>query len=127
MRPLVIDETVKHEIARVKKFAEEHRQSTDDLKANVNGTAKPVGDDPGHALMIPVGFRVVYSIEQQPEVGWVHHFSVSAPDPGRAISINGMRLILDEFGLKGRQYDHVYTENIGPNHIAVNVLIREEG
>ena len=40
------------------------------------GEAKPPGDIPGHACTLPVGFKVVYSIENQPG-GLYRHLSVS--------------------------------------------------
>ncbi len=41
------------------------------------------GHTPGHVLEIPVGFRVVFTIEQQPDHGWCRHLSMSVPVKGR--------------------------------------------
>ena len=81
MRPLIIDGRVMKEIARVKAHAEVHRQSVHDLMAVLGGRRGPVGDDPGFRTIIPVGFRVVYSQEQQPTHGLCHHLSVSVMNP----------------------------------------------
>ena len=126
MVPLIINESVRAEIKRVKEYAEDHKYNIHHLHRVMKGRERPAGEDPGHCLTIPIGFRVVYSIEQHP-VGWCHHWSVSAPDPGRAISKPGLRMILDDFEFVGREPDYTHAEQIGPNHIALNVLIKCEG
>jgi len=129
-RALKFNEAVKRDIERVKKFAEEHRYNIQAIKDRIRdktgkSVSPPPGDLPGHSLVIPEGFRVVYSIDES-HMGWVHHFSISTPDPGRAVNEFGLRFIADEFGLNGRKFNAVWTEEIGPNHIAINAIMPYE-
>jgi hypothetical protein len=76
VRPLILTEQQQVEIARVKAFAEGHRYSQAMMTAVASGEAKPPGDIPGHVCALPIGFRVVYSVENHPG-GLYRHLSVS--------------------------------------------------
>ena len=71
MRPLLIDDAARAEIARVCKYAEENRVSNREMK---NRIANPeeycaAGDEPGHVCYLQVGFKCVMSLEEQNDRG----------------------------------------------------------
>jgi hypothetical protein len=52
------------------------------------GRAPIVGDRPGYDLLLDVGWRIVYSIEEHPRKDgqggvWLRHMSMSQAEPGR--------------------------------------------
>jgi hypothetical protein len=77
MRILLSDAQAKARAAEVIQYALAHRENLATLVARMNKEECP-GDDPGHVLEIQDGYRVVVSVEQQPDpVGWCFHVSVS--------------------------------------------------
>jgi hypothetical protein len=75
MRPLVINEEVRAHVARIKEYAGEHAMNIFELFRMV-GEKKAVGDDLNLRIVIPFGYRVIYSQEQQ-SVGLCDHISIS--------------------------------------------------
>lgn len=79
-------------------------------------------------VILPFGFKVVITVEQHPlrdrEGGaWLRHMSMSSPRSGRAPIDLALAWVMGQVGfttpLEGCM---VYPENIGPDHIAINVL-----
>jgi len=121
--PLAIDEQIRGFIERVLNYAEENKISFDMTKEMIAGTRPPIGDNRNYVCYIPVGFRVAYSIEEQP-CGWCRHMSVSVSTKDRVPSIPAVEMLMKEFGFEGTINDqlHVGMEDIGEGHRAVNVL-----
>lgn len=119
MRPLVICPIGRAEIKRVMDFADKHRDPIANLHARISGALPPIGDNPNFVCTLPVGFRIVYSIEQQP-IGWCRHISVSV-DGAKLPNPMAVRMIADEFGFGPMEHwDNIWVEN----NNAVNVIER---
>jgi hypothetical protein len=120
MRALVIDNTAKAEITRVLSYAQKHVLKVAELIENLKGNIVPAGNNPEHVCHFFDGFRVVYSIEDQPHLGLCHHLSVSVNTKGRTPSPQAIELLMKEFGIPGTLDDcvNVWVEN----GIAINVL-----
>jgi hypothetical protein len=96
------------------------------LKKTMTGDYPPAGDYPDFKVLIPNGFRVVYSIEEQP-IGWCGHLSVSVDSPEKVPGIPAVEAIMAEFGM-GKDINNclnVWIEETEPR--AVNVLTKLEG
>jgi hypothetical protein len=101
MSVLLIDASVREQIKRVVKYAGEHPTTLEDLHAISAGEKFAVGYNNNHYLIIPHGYRTVYSLEYQPNGRLYHHLSVSiegkrkssAPHP------NAVEMIAEEFGM----------------------------
>jgi hypothetical protein len=101
MRALVVDEEAREAIARVRTHAEANVVSRRTVLALVEGLGEPAGDDPAFCCSIHDGFRVVFSIEDQP-AGMVRHLSISIPDgKGKCPSPEAVQIIGNEFGFEG--------------------------
>jgi hypothetical protein len=100
MRALLIDAEAKAQIKKVIAYAQENRLSPGDLQINMGGLKGPIGDNPNHVCHFFDGYRVVYSIEQQP-IGDCHHLSVSVDAKGRYPTPQAVELIMKEFGIPG--------------------------
>lgn len=75
---LVITDEIREELRRLQQFAASNIISRDQLAKIAAGEAPPPGDQEGHIAYVPVGLRVVYSMEYQDEpLGLCHHLSVS--------------------------------------------------
>jgi len=106
----------------LKEYAEANPISLDDLLDQMNGERKPVGSMQEYTRHIPVNYKVVFSIEEQPKAD-IRHCSVSCN--GNTPSIEAMEWILKELGYR---YDFqsgqskVYTEDLGNGGKAINVM-----
>jgi hypothetical protein len=101
-RVLMIDDRVTKRIAEIKAYAALHVFTMDQLKAIMKaGPSAAAGTDPGFRMIIPMGYRTVYTLEDQPEpVGRCTHVSISLDGPKGAmphpIAVN---TILQAFGI----------------------------
>ena len=83
LRPLVVADAERAMIRRVIDHAARNVISRDRLQRTIAGEEKPVGDNPDFACVIPVGYRCVYSLEEQP-LGVCRHLSISVLGEGGA-------------------------------------------
>jgi hypothetical protein len=99
MIPLVIDDV---QLRALREYAEAHKINSDEMKLMVEGKAAFVGDRPGHSLDMPVGFRVVYSIEEHPQedgkTAWIRHMSMSQARPDRDPNIIALQMVATALG-----------------------------
>ena len=106
----------------LKEYAEANPVSLDDLLDQMNKERKPVGSMQEYTRHIPVNYKVVFSIEEQPKAD-VRHCSVSCDD--KSPSIEAMKWILKELGYR---YDFqsgqakVYMEELPGGKKAMNVI-----
>lgn len=98
MRVLVIDDFSKARIKRLREYAENNPLTTQDVLDTIDGKKGPIGDDPNHVVHLFDNFRIVYSVEQQPE-GTFKHISVSLKDTDKLPSLQAFELILEAFGM----------------------------
>jgi hypothetical protein len=120
LRPLILDGNSRAEIKRVIDYADGHRYNLHDVMAVIKGNRPPPGDTPQYTCVVPLGYRCVFTFEQQPK-GWCRHFSVSVLGDGQAPSPAAVLALAKEFGYevnRGYQIDH---EPFGPGKIAINV------
>src|SRR5262245_37506268 len=83
MNALILSAEVQADIERVRDYAETHVWTSREILEVIQGKRRHAGEDPHHCLTIPLNFRVVYTIEDQPEpVGRTHHFSISVNTVG---------------------------------------------
>lgn len=118
-RPLIITDAERAEIARVIAYAERKRFSTADMLARADckqvrwpehvaedlretdPNRSSMGDDPGFVCKIPVGFRVCFTIEEQPApLDWCRHISISVDEAGMMPHPAAVEMILQAFGYR---------------------------
>jgi hypothetical protein len=71
-------------------------------------------------LNLPFGYRIAYSVEQQP-IGFCGHLSISVDRPGRVPHPAAVEMLAAEFGMT-LQHAHMWLEDFKPDHAAVNVV-----
>ena len=122
MRPLVLDNEVLNKINSLKSYAEKHKISVDDILDTINKQMKPVGDYKEYTITISIGYRIVYSIEEQ-VIGDVKHLSNTVNENGVLPSPTAVEMIMKEFEFK-ESLDNckVFLEQISENRKAVNIL-----
>lgn len=127
MRPLVIGEDERKQIAELRAFAAATPRDAVASKAAADQNMAAFRDE-AHTMTVflPVGFAVTYTQEFQPHApppGLCHRISISVDTPYRAPNPAAIEMILEAFAMKPlAQSDHVFIENIGPGEAAVNVL-----
>ena len=122
MRPLMIDNEYSKKITDLKTFAELNPLTMDDLLDMYN-KAKPVaGDTEGYYLYIPMGYKVVFTIEKQVK-GDVRHMSMSVKDAKMLPNPFAVEQMLKLLGFKNELINCIIDlEPVGDGHQAINVL-----
>lgn len=128
---LIMDDEVQNNIKKLINYAENHVVSYERM-VDLNEQMKRgelvegvVGDNPNHAIELPLGFRVAFSFEVHP-IGECRHISVSVND--EQPSYHDLMLVLDYFGFQTNLKDgkaHAYVEQYTVNGVekfAVNVV-----
>lgn len=113
MRTLLIDETAKQLIVDVINFAEKNRYPRFRMHQLMHGKISTPGDVKGHCCCLFDGFRIVFTIEEQP-IGWCHHLSISvnSKNNNKLPNVEAVNLIMKEFGIQKSLEDcHVYVED----------------
>lgn len=129
MRPLIIFEETKRDMQRLRAHAEANPLVLSELKRRFE-SKEGIGDDPQFSCRIPVGFKVVFSIEQQPPpLGLCRHISISVEQPGRSPHFEAVNMIMAEFGMEGpvqtlKAPSMVYREDLPGGRSAINVIIQ---
>lgn len=119
IRPLVIAEAQKEDIRRVVSFAFGHPISLEMMKSRnspraqlrygqdvsldrANDPTPSFTDMPQHWCMIPLGYKVCFSVEEQPEpLSWCRHISISVTEKGKWPNELAVQMIIEEFGFRG--------------------------
>jgi len=126
MRPLLIDNDAKANIAAVVEYAKTHKYPRSYMQMLLDGVDALVADLEVAGELIQVGYKCVYTIEEHPG-GWMHHLSVSVDNPAKVPSIPAFMMIMKEFGIEtdinDKENAHVWIEEeISPK--AVNIVAK---
>lgn len=128
MRVLVIDEMAKAKVMRVKEYALANRRTIHDVMRAMKGQSVP-GNDANRVVRLFDGYKVVYSVEQQPR-GWCHHISIGIkPRSAKALYPHeqAVREILKLFELPPlEEAVFSYAEDVAGAEKAVNLLFKFE-
>lgn len=123
MRILQIDNDAREKIKKLIKYASEHKINEKSIRAMMAKEEKPVGDNPDYVIHLHDGFRVVYSIEEQP-VGNCHHISISVDEIDKYPHPAAVEEILKEFGMKKIE-DSISLWN-EDNYQAINLVQKKD-
>ena len=119
-RPLLIDESTRQQITKTVHYAEQHPYTIPRLLGVAQGQAPAAGNNPEHQVMIPVGFRCVFTIDHNVKKRY-RHLSVSVDTPGKLPSVAHVQAIMKEFGFQHRiGYPdlHIHADEPG----AINIM-----
>lgn len=117
IRPLVVDDKTKSEIARVIDFATKNKYPIAVMMERMKGGLSP-GDLDWYTCFIQVGYKCVYTVEEHP-MGWAHHLSVSIDAPGKCPAVQAVQFLMKEFGIETEMDKcYVYMEGEAVNIIA---------
>jgi hypothetical protein len=121
-RPFIIDDNLRKKIASLVTHAEKNPFTMDDLLDIKNGREKPAGDYDEFTLNLPFGYRIVYSIEEQPK-GKIRHLSMSVNEDEKLPNEFVVREVMKLIGFKNELENcEVFLESISLSRQAVNVL-----
>lgn len=105
MRPLIIDESVKKELAELVRYAELHPftwQQVCDRSAEV---VLIPGNRNEFTVLIPVGFKVVLTIDQNSDKRMMRHASFSVASPGKLPNPGQVAELMKLLGFKNLMQD----------------------
>ncbi len=127
---LAIDEPLCARALAVQQHARLHRFSMIDLINMLNDDSRVPGLDEAYCVHVPINFKVVYTVEQQPApIGWCQHVSVSHMIDGRHTlpPVNVVSLgILPLFKLKLPEAIKVWEETFDAGQ-CINLLFKYDG
>lgn len=119
MIPLVMTPQISSRIREIVAYA--IKQENRRFDATKIGGANVIGDegDP-YTIIIPMGFKVVFSIDGDGKGNWYRHMSVSLPSTGgtRVPHILAMQMIAKEYGftddaqMSPSPYDHPWVIHV---------------
>jgi hypothetical protein len=129
MRALFITERVREEIKRLKERAsanptriqqvmESALEANEKTDVKLSDWKPEQRDALAEYIIIPMGYRVAYSVEEQP-IGMCGHLSISVDKKGKLPSIDAISAIAQEFGMFA---DNAWLEEFEPGHKAVNIV-----
>ncbi len=121
MRPLLIDQKVRDDAARLVAFAEANIVDAARVDRVRRKVERPPGDDPRHAITVPMEFRVVFSVDELPN-GLARHLSVSIPKVGRLPMPEAIMMLLPLFDMAEFGMCVVWVEGVPDGLGAINVL-----
>lgn len=90
-----------NKLRELKDYAESHHFTLEELYAIRRGECPQAGDRPEHHILFPVGYKVVFSIDQTlDQKRWVRHMSMSVSTPGRVPNEFALREVCSHLGFK---------------------------
>lgn len=132
---IIINDEIRQEIFKVVEYA--YKNVVPLYKMAENGKLKkgmpnPIAGDDGFIIIIPNGFKVIFSIEDQGSekkgerggLGKCRHLSMSINKKGRIPNPIAVDMVMEEFGFDNPFYHcAIWSEGFGGNtQIAINVL-----
>lgn len=73
-RVLVIGDSVRRRIAGLASLAKRDRIDQPSMLKIMSGESPPPGDDPSRVVMVPRGYRCVFTVEEsKSRTGWFRH------------------------------------------------------
>lgn len=124
MEVLIFDKRAEEKIKQLRQYAERHVWTEDDIKAVINGQKPPAGDTIAFEIILDIGHRIVFTVEQRLE-GRYRHISLSVDTPGKLPSFGAVQEIIKLFGFKNdllEKINTVYLEDCPDGQQAVNIL-----
>jgi len=101
MRPLIIDDTVRQDLKSLGEHARADEYSLDDLLDLMNGRIDPPGMDEKFFRLVPVGYKVVCTVENHPGCKMLHA-SISVNAENKLPHPVSIQAIIEELGFKGK-------------------------
>lgn len=121
-RPFVIDEAFINSMKELSDYAENNHFTMDDLLDVYNNQLSPAGDHTEYTRILPFGYKVVFTIEEQP-AGNVRHLSMSVDEDDKLPNEIVIREVMKQLGFgKPMEECALHLEDISANRQAINVL-----
>lgn len=122
MQALIIDEENKKKIAEILAYSAMNPYFLDELHQVNEKKLPPPGDSDNHALYLPNGFKVVFTISEHPR-GFMRQMSVSINRKDKLPPVYFVEALMLLYKFKNPLSDcYIYFEDIKPGYRAVNVL-----
>jgi hypothetical protein len=125
LRPLIINEPIRSAIRALREKASANPTPLGRIKelaARGLDPADSLYPFADQTLDLPFGYRVTYTVDQQP-TAFCRHLSVSVAQRGKVPSIEAVRMLAQEFGfLNELEHCVIFTETFDPGHRAINIV-----
>lgn len=100
-RPFILNEQIKESLLSLKKYAEEHPFTIEDLENIINNKFLVPGDRNEFRRYIPFGYKVVLTTEKQ-EPGLIRHLSMSVDTRGKLPNKYVVQEVMKILGFKSK-------------------------
>lgn len=92
MRALIMNPQTRRRIEKVVRHAFQNPHTLERQRAN-----QVPGDDPNHVVCVPLGWRCVFSVDEDPDGDFWRHLSVSVEGAGKWPNPHGVDMLLAAF------------------------------
>ncbi len=120
VRPLVISEAERARVREVREYAEHHRYPAAEVLYLMSHPERAPGLNPERAMVFPLGYRCVFTIEEQP-CGWCRHLSVNVMEKKLLPSREAVAELCRQFGFV-KPLDELIVHIMEETYDSVNVL-----
>lgn len=107
------------ELKKLKQYGETHRITLDEMHAIQRGYRRQPGDRKEHCIFCPVGYKIVFSVDQTFNYRWVRHMSISRNSPDRIPNDIALREVCQHLGFENFDECLIQEEQFHKNVIEV--------
>lgn len=108
MRVLILTQESRDGIRDLIAYAEAHPITCGELAGYVENPSRAVGNNPNHVVHVPIGFRCVFAIEEQP-VSRCRHLSISVDTDAMLPHPAAVAELMEAFGYDADSIQFVRT------------------
>lgn len=106
-------------LRELKEYAENHRIDLQEMIAIRDKQHPPVGDRDSYRLYAPVGYKIVFSIDETLDHNWIRHMSMSVNTPDRYPNEYALREVCRHLGYKNLDECIIQQESFNTKAIEV--------
>lgn len=124
MRPLIINAEIRKVLQGIVIYAESNPFTMDDMLDMFNLEIPDVSNRQGYSCVIPDGYHITYSIEEQAK-GRVRHLSVYVPADNKLPNVTAVEAIMREMSFKSKSVSEgvdVEMDKVSETKTIVNVF-----
>lgn len=122
MQTLIIMEDGTNDLIRIRSYAEKNPFSINDLLDIINNPSLSPGLNPLYQCHIPIGFKIVFSIEETAEWGYARRLSISLCKKGQIPNPEICLEIMKILGFKSSLSECLVSiEKLEPGYSAIDI------
>lgn len=124
MRPFIVDDNLKKQIAEVVEYAQQHVYSENYIRTTIDGTKPVPGNIDEHVIQTAFGYKLVFSYAEQKGTTY-RLLSMSVDTPGKYPNPLIVQEVIELFGYHNKLEDCIVREESLPLGMKAIQVIEE--